>query len=172
MENLAKLIADDLQDHHRANTLHASTRRTRATADDHTEDEGKPRDMGPFGSVVAEEARGRDEGDHLEDTTAEGALQVVVVVPHQFHHDKQGAGGDDEEIEAKLVVAEELFYAKAGHGSIEHREIDARKEAEERTDIFLCRGAEGGNGSALRGETSCGRTGEGVVDGIKPAHTA
>ena len=54
----------------------------------------------------------------------------------------------------------------------EHREIDARKEAEERTDIFLCRGVEGGNGSALRGEASCGRTGEGVVDGIKPAHTA
>lgn len=72
-----------------------------------------------------------------------------------------------KKIEAKLVVAEELFYAKAGHGSIEHREIDARKEAEERTDIFLCRGAEGGNGSALRGETSCGRTGEGVVDGIQ-----
>ena len=95
-----------------------------------------------------------------------------MVVPHQFHHDKQSTRGDDEEIEAKLAIAEELFYAKAGHGGIEHREIDARKEAEERTDIFLGRGAEGGNGPALRGETSCGRTGEGVVDGIEPAHTA
>lgn len=76
MENLAKLIADNLQDHHRANTLHASTRRTRTTADDHTEDESKPRDMGPFGSVIAEEARGRDEGPPGRHHCG-GALQVM-----------------------------------------------------------------------------------------------
>jgi len=107
MENLAEIVADDLQEHGAAHALEAAAGAAGTGAEIHDNGEDDPRQAGPVSYVVAEHARGGHERDYLEESRAEGVLVAVVEAREQEVHDPGRGTGDDGDVEPELGVAED-----------------------------------------------------------------
>ena len=58
--------------------------------------------MRPHSSIVVKQTGGGDERNHLEDSTSEGMLHIVVAHHYQLYHDEGAECSNQECIELKL----------------------------------------------------------------------
>lgn len=63
-------------------------------------------------------------------------FHIVVAHRYQLYHDESREGCNEEHIELKLRILEQIFDLEFDDGCIEQGEINTRQEAEEGTDVF------------------------------------
>ena len=97
-------------------------------------------------------------------------LQVVMAHRHQLHHDESREDDNEEDIELKLGVLEEILDIQLDDCCIEQSEIDARKEGEQCTDVLQGRGVEKLRTRIVSGETTCGSGRHRIVETVEDIH--
>ena len=63
--------------------------------------------MRPLGDIIAEHARRRDKGNHLEQGITEGSLPIIAYIGHQHIHNPQRGNDDDTDVQLELGVLEQ-----------------------------------------------------------------
>lgn len=94
-------------------------------------------------------------------------------VPHryQLYHDESREGCNEEHIELKLRILEQLFDLEFDDGCIEQGEINTRQEAEEGTDVFQRRRMEKRGTTVMCREPSCSCSGHRIVETVEEIHS-
>ena len=170
VETLSQLIAQHLEEHGDAHAFHATCRTARATADQHTQGQDDPRDVGPLASIVVEQSRRRHKRHHGEQRRPEGMLQTIVVTRDELYHDEGGEKRCEGQVKAELGVAPQRFDLLLDHGAIKQREVDTRDEAEECCGIFHSRRMEMLDAVVVDRVATRGCRRHGVVDALEPVH--
>ena len=170
VETLTQLIAQHLEEHGDAHAFHASCRTARATADQHTQGQDNPRDVGPLASIVVEQSRRRHKRHHGEQRRPEGMLQTIVVAHDELHHDEGGEQRSEHKVEPELSVAPQRLDLLLDHGTIEQREVDTRDEAEESGRILHPRRMEMLDTVVVDRVATRGCRRHSVVDALEPVH--
>ena len=102
MQDVAKLIAQHLQNHSDADALESATGGTGTCSREHAAAQNNPCEVRPLTGIVVKQACGGDKRHHLKQGAAEGALKIVVERVHQHAHDGDGRDGDNPQVQAKL----------------------------------------------------------------------